>query len=449
ALAAAQGIYRRRERRGGEAGRRVPPGPARRPRLEATGFAVRAGGTEPGARGDGDATRPMPGEPILDACVRYARGRFTLDVDLAVGREILALFGPSGAGKSTFLRLVAGLDAPDAGSIRLAGDVVFDSGERVWRPANERPVGMVFQLPSLFPHLTVRENVRFGAGGTPTDPGEMIALTRLEGLEDRFPQELSGGQRQRVALARALIRRPRVLLLDEPFSSLDRNMAERLNRDVRRIQAACGLCVIHVTHDLREACSLGDRLAVLDDGVIGQVAAPLQVLRRPATYDVARFVATRNLLPGVVERADSGGLMIRCRGIELQTSRRGGEPAAPGAAVWVCVRPEDIVILKKDRDLRPPADENVLDGEIVAERLLGSSHALLFRAGEGTGAGGLELEIELPVRSYEALGILREKRWQVSLRRSVLHVIPRDAYGTCGELAGRAECDPEGGEVVS
>jgi molybdate transport system permease protein len=369
-------------------------------------------------------------ETLLAADIGYVIGGFRMQLELTAGREIVSLFGPSGAGKSTLLRLLAGLGRPERGRIVLGGVVCFageagrTDGDAV--AADRRPAGMVFQEPALFPHLDVARNVLYGVERVVQDPegllAELTATTRLQGLERRFPHELSGGQQQRVALARALARRPRVLLLDEPFSSLDFNMKERLHRDVRRIQRTYGLCVLYVTHDLRDACALGDRLAVISDGRLLQTGPPLEVLRRPANFDVARFVAVRNLLPGVVEASGSRGGLVRCGGISLAT---GPVPFITGDAVYACIRPEDVVLLKPDRPLAPPADENVLAGGVLSEQLRGPTYSLTLCVESAAEGQGPILEIELPVRSYDSLGIGARKEWRVSLRKSAIHLVAR------------------------
>lgn len=359
---------------------------------------------------------------LLDMELEYAVGDFTLQVSLEAGAEVLSLFGPSGAGKSTLLRLVAGLAGPGRGHVRI--DAAQCADATTWVPVNRRPVGMVFQNPSLFPHMTVEENVLFGVSRQAPRRTELLrellAITRLEGLERRLPAELSGGQQQRVALGRALARRPTVLLLDEPFSSLDFNMRERLHRDVRRIQRTYGLCVLFVTHDLRDACSLADRLGVVSEGRILQVGSPLDVLHRPASHDVARFVAVRNLLPGVVTSVEAGHYAVRCGGIELQT-----DPGKfrEGEKIYACIRPEDVVLLKPDRPLVSPADENVLTGRVEAELLRGPSYTLALRVRPPGSVDGTVLEVELPVRSHRRLGVRVGDDWRVSLRRSAIHLV--------------------------
>jgi ABC-type Fe3+/spermidine/putrescine transport system ATPase subunit/ABC-type sulfate transport system permease component len=382
-----------------------------------------------------EATPLRASEPVLSLDVEHRLGDFQLRAALEVGREIVTLFGPSGAGKTTLLRLAAGLERPLAGRVSVGGRTVFASAGRAegpcWVPAEGRAVGMVFQHPALFPHLTVWENVLFGAGARPDAGGraravELLRMARLEGLEARYPAELSGGQQQRVALARALLRRPPVLLLDEPFSGLDSNMKEQLLLDVHAIQRAGGLGVLYITHDLRDACSLGDRMAVIADGSIEQVGRPLEVIRRPAGLDVARFVGTRNLLPGRVEAR---------RGDRLEVRLAGGPVlhAAPAAGIGVgdevvaCVRPEAIDLVE------PPVSGDgdgatLLPGQLALERLRGATSTLtLALESPSTDAGGgapLLVEVEVPVRSYEALGGDRRSRWMLRVRPSVVHLLP-------------------------
>jgi len=211
--------------------------------------------------------------------------------------EALTLVGPSGSGKTTTLRLIAGLEAPTRGLIRLAGRVI----NRV--PPHQRDVGMVFQRPALYPHLTVRDNLAFGLslrqGGWLFGPtravraeiarrvGELAGLLRIEDLLERRPAELSGGEQQRVALGRALVRRPSVLLLDEPFSGLDSGLRAEMRREMHLLRRQFPVTMIHVTHDQEEALALGDRVAVLDRGRLQQVTSPAELLAQASTRVVA------------------------------------------------------------------------------------------------------------------------------------------------------------------
>lgn len=375
---------------------------------------------------------PAGAGPLLELDVVHRIGAFRLDASLSVGGEVLSLFGPSGAGKTTLLRLVAGLDRPEEGWIRVGGREVVRTGgvePEAWVPPHRRPVGLVFQGSTLFPHLDVRGNVAFGAGADEPRAEvearvvELLRMTRLEGLEDRYPGELSGGQQQRVALARTLLRRPRVLLLDEPFSSLDSNMRERLHRDVLRLQEAMSIAVVYVTHDLGDACSLGDRLAVLADGRVRQTGPPLEVLHRPADYDVARFVGARNLLTGrVLERGD-GGARIRVGGIEL--AARGAVPE--GDDVVACLRPEDVRLVTRGTAGADVEGENRFRGRVTGRRLRGGAWSVGLRLlGPGGEPSGPRLEAEVPVREAgeeltPGAGV------DVRLPPSSLHLVPAPA----------------------
>jgi ABC-type Fe3+/spermidine/putrescine transport system ATPase subunit len=219
-----------------------------------------------------------------------------LSLEIAPG-EFFALLGGSGSGKSTLLRVIAGFEAPDAGRVTLQGQDIT----RLPPPA--RDLAMMFQSYALFPHMSVRENIAYGlrrAGEREPGPrvAELVALLGLEGLEARRPQQLSGGQQQRVALARALARRPPLVLLDEPLGALDSGLRERTGLELRALQRRLGASFVMVTHDQAEALSLADRVAVLEQGRIAQVAPPRELYERPATRSVARFLGAANVLEG-------------------------------------------------------------------------------------------------------------------------------------------------------
>ncbi len=204
-----------------------------------------------------------------------------VDLDVADG-ELLVLVGPSGSGKTTLLRLIAGLDTPAAGTIRLGGE------DLVGVPPHERNVALVFQHLALYSHLTVRENLEFGRKGTERT-NEVAELLGIGQLLDRYPAELSGGEQQRVALGRAIVRQPAVLLMDEPLSSLDAPVRRGLRRELKRLQRQLGVPTIYVTHDPVEALILGDRIAVIDRGQLVQIGRPGEVCARPANPFVAEL----------------------------------------------------------------------------------------------------------------------------------------------------------------
>lgn len=225
-----------------------------------------------------------------------------LNLSLAQG-EILAIVGPSGCGKTTLLRLIAGFESLDSGAIYLNGRLT--AGPHYFIPPERRGVGLVFQEHALFPHLSVMDNITFGLQGRPASEKRMVAagmleLTGLAGYEGRYPHELSGGERQRVALARALAPQPLLLLMDEPFSSLDADLRGQMREEVRRILESSRATAIFVTHDQEEAMILGDRLAVINQGRLEQIGSPEQVFHAPDNRFVAEFMGHTDLLPGVV-----------------------------------------------------------------------------------------------------------------------------------------------------
>ena len=230
--------------------------------------------------------------------------RILSDLSLRVeAGQFVALLGPSGCGKTTTLRLIAGFETPDAGTISIQGRRVADATKNL--PPEQRNIGMVFQEYALFPHLSVADNISFGLrvsrGAKKQRVNELLELVGLDGLADRMPHALSGGQQQRVALARALAPSPAILLLDEPFSNLDAALRTQVRMEVHGILSAASVTSVFVTHDQEEALSLGDQVAVMFDGRIAQISTPQQIYTRPATAEVAAFVGEANFLPGTAE----------------------------------------------------------------------------------------------------------------------------------------------------
>ena len=252
--------------------------------------------------------------------------------------EILALLGPSGCGKTTTLRLIAGFETPDEGTITIGDRVVADATRAILVPAEERGVGVVFQDYALFPHLTVEENVAFGLHrlARPARQGrvaEALRLVDLDALARRYPHELSGGQQQRVALARALAPAPTLLLLDEPFSNLDADLRNQMREEVEHVLRSTGTTAIFVTHDQEEAFTIADRVGVLAAGRLEQIAVPEVVYHQPATPFVAGFVGAADFLPGEVT---AGGIVTEV-GVFPNADAR---PA--GQKVDVMIRPDDV-----------------------------------------------------------------------------------------------------------
>ena len=275
------------------------------------------------------STPPPPSVEIQDVTKRFGAVTAVDGVSLAIGRgEFFALLGPSGCGKTTLLRMIAGLETPNAGTIRIGGQDVT----RV--PPHRRPANMVFQQYALFPHLTVEENVGFGlryqgaaAGGARGKVAEALALVRLAGLEKRRPDQLSGGQRQRVALARALVLEPEVLLLDEPLAALDPNLRREVQVELKALQRELGITFVFVTHDREEALAMSDRMAVMNQGQVEQVGSPAAVFEAPETEFIARFLGATNVFTAEVRRARKAGVLT----LELPDGTELAVPAA-GAA---------------------------------------------------------------------------------------------------------------------
>lgn len=267
-------------------------------------------------------------------------------VDLTVSSgSIVAVLGPSGCGKTTLLRAVAGLEPLQAGTITLGGAVLDAPGRHL--PPERRWVGLVPQEGVLFPHLDVAGNVAFGLRGQPAAARasrveEMLALVGLDGLGRRFPDELSGGQQQRVALARALAPGPGVLLLDEPFSSLDANLRSAMRDEVTELLRGAGVTAVVVTHDRAEAMAMADVLAIMRDGVIAQTGSPATLYQQPVDAWAARFLGEAVALPEAVLRFDWGGPQVSSR-LGVAPATFGGKPPPPGP-VTALVRPEQLLL---------------------------------------------------------------------------------------------------------
>ena len=288
-------------------------------------------------------------------------------IDMEIGEgEFFSLLGPSGCGKTTLLRTIAGFEDVSDGVVELDGKNM----EGV--PANRRPTNMVFQSYAIFPHLTVAENVGFGLRRKPMDAaekaravGEALEMVGLGGYGDRAAHALSGGQRQRVALARALILKPRVLLLDEPLSALDKKMREQMQVELMRLQRAVGITFILVTHDQEEALIMSDRIAVMFEGGIAQLDDPEVLYRRPNSRAVAEFIGVMNFLPGTAAAGADGGLAVEVAGLgraELAADQCAA--AAGGGAVSIGIRPETMTVLYDGEETDRRIAEGVVD-EVV------------------------------------------------------------------------------------
>jgi spermidine/putrescine ABC transporter ATP-binding subunit len=306
---------------------------------------------------DGVSKRFGSSVALDDAWLKIERGEF------------MTLLGPSGCGKTTLLNLVAGFLTPEKGEIFIDGALVTDV------PTFERQTGIVFQNYALFPHMTVFNNVAYGlkARGTPKDEikkrvTEALAMMRLAGYEDRKPRQLSGGQQQRVALARALVIQPKVLLLDEPFSALDKNLRASMQVEVKEIQRRLGVTTIFVTHDQSEALSMSDRVAVMSGGRICQIDTPERLYRRPADRFVASFIGEGSLLRARLERIDGATALVTLGRAAITVPAEPLAGAAVGATVDLFVRPEH---------LRASDGADAIDG-IVAASIYQGDHVDLY-----------------------------------------------------------------------
>jgi putative spermidine/putrescine transport system ATP-binding protein len=282
----------------------------------------------------------------------------SVSLDILPG-ELVALLGPSGCGKTTLLRIVSGLLRQSSGHVRIGGEIVDAL------PTNERGAGIVFQNYALFPHMTVLDNVAYGlrargvaARDAATTAAQMLAMVRMGQYGQRYPRELSGGQQQRVALARTLAVRPRVLLLDEPFAALDKNLRLDMQIEIKRIQRELGITTILVTHDQDEAMSMADRIAVMHAGEVEQFDTPETIYDRPATQFVATFIGTANLLPGQL-RTDGAGFAVACEGGGVIALDRAA-PCSRLGSVVVAARPEHLVLVDASAGAVPAKVEMVL-----------------------------------------------------------------------------------------
>lgn len=352
-------------------------------------------------------TKTFAGTPVVQA----------VDLDVRPG-EFITLLGPSGCGKTTLLRLIAGFEQPDQGVVRISGRDVAAL------PPYKRPVNTVFQHYALFPHRSVAGNVAFGLEMARRPRAEIEArvsaaleLVRLQGLAERRIEQLSGGQKQRVALARAMVLEPDVLLLDEPMAALDLKLRKEMQVEVKNLQERLGTTFVFVTHDQDEALVMSDRIAVMNQGRIEQVAAPEELYEHPRTRFVADFLAVRNVLAcAVLGEATAGGVRLRTRqGLEIVAP---GVPAdRAGDEVWIGVRPERITLASAETRLATEADALCAEGVLDDELYLGDRTDWRVRVGQ-------EL---LTVAEGAALASARQRGQRVHLNIARTAVLRLDA----------------------
>ena len=311
-----------------------------------------------------------------------------VSLDIAEG-EFFTLLGPSGCGKTTLLRMLAGLEMPSEGRVWI------DGVDMTHAPPNKRPVNMVFQSYAVFPHLNVADNVAYGlridrVAKAERDErvAEALRLVKLEEFAHRKPDQLSGGQRQRVALARALVKRPRVLLLDEPLSALDAKLREAMRSELAAIQDQVGVTFVMVTHDQDEALAMASRCALMNRGTLQQVAPPGDLYEYPANRFVADFIGTINMVEGSLSLDEPDQAAVISPALDVPVWVDHGVTGARAAPVWVGIRPEKITMIPQvaDRPAGPAAmpHANVTQGVIVRSAYLGGQTLYEVEIATGT-----------------------------------------------------------------
>jgi spermidine/putrescine ABC transporter ATP-binding subunit len=306
---------------------------------------------------------------IDDVCKRFGPITAVDRVSIGIrGGEFFSLLGASGCGKTTLLRMIAGFEAPTS------GEIFIDRAPMSQVPPHHRPTNMVFQNYAIFPHLDVRGNIAYGLRKERLAREELnrkveqaLAMVKLSGFEERRATELSGGQRQRVALARALVRRPKVLLLDEPLGALDKKLREEMQLELRALQQSLGITFIFVTHDQEEALTMSDRIAVMADGRVLQVASPKELYEKPESVKIAAFIGQMNFLEGSVLEVRDGEAVIDTAGFGKVRASATASFVRDGATVTVAIRPEKL-------HLSPARRENghdAVSGQVRAAAYLG------------------------------------------------------------------------------
>ena len=353
-----------------------------------------------------------------------------LEVDFAVEEsELVALVGPSGGGKSTILRSIAGFERPESGTISVGGQRWFDSNGGHFVQARQRRVGMVFQSYALFPHLTALENVMAAISERPASDriglaGDFLARVNLKGLGQRRPAEMSGGQRQRVAVARALAREPDVLLLDEPFSAVDKVTRIRLQRELVDLRSNLSIPIILVTHDIEEAARLADRIAVLHEGRILQMDSHEVLSKSPVNTEVARLVGIRNIFDSEILASASGEekLELRWGKVVLEIPYRAD--FTPNQSVTWCIPSDGIVVHRRNRPSRGE-HENPVFGNVSEVFQFGQTTELTIDV-DDPNSHPLHCSIPTHVAQRNEIGVGADIG--VSIKADMIHIMnPADA----------------------
>jgi putative spermidine/putrescine transport system ATP-binding protein len=341
--------------------------------------------------------------------------RISLDVPAGA---FVSLLGPSGSGKTTTLNLIAGFLTPDA------GDILLDERSIADVPPHKRNIGMVFQSYSLFPHMTVAENVgfplrmrtRLSRQDARQRIDQMLALVQLGHLAARYPRQLSGGQQQRVAMARALVSHPRLLLMDEPLGALDKKLREQMQTEIKRIHRSVGTTVIYVTHDQTEALTMSDLVVVMHQARVAQVGTPRILYEAPANLFVADFLGDSNLLTATVAQVCGDEFAVQIGSGEKIRAARGASAAAQGSRAVVLIRPEDISVSSTDERV---AGQDILAGTIKDISYHGDTFKLEVAVGEDV--------LKVKVARERGAGMERGDRIFLTWRSSVVRLLPTAA----------------------
>jgi ABC-type Fe3+/spermidine/putrescine transport system ATPase subunit len=337
--------------------------------------------------------------------------------------EYYILLGPSGVGKTILLESIAGLHKIKDGRIKIDGRDVTNI------PPEDRNISYLPQDQALFPHMNVKENIIFGAKIRNIKKeeylSEMTRIVKLFGIDsllNRNPNTLSGGEKQRVALARALITKPKLLLLDEPLSSLDPVNKKYLQFELKRIHSLFNITILHITHDFEEAFILGDVVALFIDGKIEQVGRKNQIYYYPRSIKVARFLGVRNIFEGRVTEIVDRDVIVQNKEMTIKASPPKRMDLKKGIEVYFGIRAEEVMIIREDRPIEKKVQENILKGNIIDIYEKGSTHTLYFKEHRN----GFLIEIEIPNYAYRKLNIFNGKIVNISLKKESLFVIPKN-----------------------
>jgi spermidine/putrescine transport system ATP-binding protein len=342
-------------------------------------------------------------------------------VDIAIARkEFITLLGPSGCGKTTLLKIIAGFESLDR------GDVLIDDESIVALPAHKRPVNTVFQSYALFPHMTVEDNVGYGLDVAKVNKDERnqrvkeaLEMVGLSGTEKRVPSQLSGGQQQRVALARAIINRPKLLLLDEPLSALDKNLRLKMQLELKRLQTELGICFVFVTHDQEEALTISDRIVVLNGGKVQQMGTPDEIYHTPENKFVATFIGESNIFNGKVILIENHVAVVDCNGIKVFCEAGNYRI---GDSVELLLRPEQFAVKPViDQGLTHGIDMTIdevvfvgADYQLHGKLTNGQSVSALARRSDGSYRAGDTVTLYYQVNAPHVISLERKSEREVA-----------------------------------